>query len=91
MTMHQSEQYNDTDELSGESYAPERGANIHGATLNPYKDYLSQIGKVKLLNAAQEVELAQRIEAGLFAAHKLEVDDTEGYDPAELAEIVADG
>jgi RNA polymerase primary sigma factor len=42
-----------------------------GATADPVKDYLKQIGKVALLNAEQEVELAKRIEAGLFAEEKL--------------------
>jgi RNA polymerase primary sigma factor len=42
-----------------------------GATADPVKDYLKQIGKVPLLSAEQEVELAKRIEAGLFADHKL--------------------
>jgi RNA polymerase primary sigma factor len=42
-----------------------------GATADPVKDYLKQIGKVALLTAGQEVELAKRIEAGLFAYHKL--------------------
>jgi len=42
-----------------------------GATADPVKDYLKQIGKVPLLNAGQEVELAKRIEAGVFADHKL--------------------
>jgi RNA polymerase primary sigma factor len=41
------------------------------ATADPVKDYLKQIGKVPLLNAAQEVDLAKRIEAGLFAVQKL--------------------
>jgi RNA polymerase primary sigma factor len=42
-----------------------------GATADPVKYYLKQIGKVALLNAGQEVELAKRIEAGLFAGEKL--------------------
>ena len=42
-----------------------------GATANPVKDYLKQIGKVPLLTAGQEVDLAKRIEAGLFAEDKL--------------------
>jgi RNA polymerase primary sigma factor len=42
-----------------------------GATADPVKDYLRQIGKVPLLTAGQEVELAKRIEAGLFAENKL--------------------
>ena len=42
-----------------------------GATADPVKDYLGQIGKVALLTAGQEVELAKQIEAGLFAEQKL--------------------
>ncbi|NAZ77557.1 RNA polymerase sigma factor, partial [Kineococcus sp. T13] len=42
-----------------------------GASGDPVKDYLRLIGRVALLTAAQEVELAQRIEAGLFAEHRL--------------------
>src|SRR5947207_5214566 len=42
-----------------------------GASADPVKDYLRQIGKVALLNARQEVDLAKRIEAGLFAEEKL--------------------
>ena len=42
-----------------------------GATADPVRDYLKQIGKVPLLTARQEVELAKRIEAGLFAEEKL--------------------
>ncbi len=41
------------------------------ASADPVRAYLKQIGKVALLNAEQEVELAKRIEAGLFAAEKL--------------------
>src|ERR1700722_7690409 len=47
---------------------------IAGATADPVKDYLKQIGKVPLLNAEQEVDLAKRIEAGLFAEEKLAED-----------------
>jgi RNA polymerase primary sigma factor len=54
----------DTDE-------PARQVAQAGATADPVKDYLRQIGKVPLLNAEQEVELAKRIEAGLFAEEKL--------------------
>jgi RNA polymerase primary sigma factor len=52
-----------------------------GATADPVKDYLKQIGKVPLLNAEQEVELAKRIEAGLFAEEKL----AEGMDGLEVS------
>ncbi|WP_275937212.1 RNA polymerase sigma factor [Streptosporangium subroseum] len=44
------------------------------ASTDPVKDYLKQIGRVPLLNAEQEVELAKRIEAGLFAAEQLGTD-----------------
>ncbi|MGQ7785918.1 MULTISPECIES: RNA polymerase sigma factor [Actinomycetes] len=63
-----------------------------GATADPVKDYLKQIGKVALLNAEQEVDLALRIEAGLFAEHKLateEISDRRLRRDLEL--IVADG
>ncbi|MEL0248511.1 MAG: sigma-70 factor domain-containing protein, partial [Actinomycetota bacterium] len=54
----------DTDE-------PVQTVTVAGATADPVKDYLKQIGKVALLNAEQEVELAKRIEAGLFAEEML--------------------
>ena len=44
---------------------------VASASADMVKDYLNQIGKVPLLNAGQEVELAKRIEAGLFAEQKL--------------------
>ena len=50
---------------------PEQQVLAAGATAVPVKDYLKQIGKVALLNAEQEVELAKRIEAGLFADEKI--------------------
>ena len=54
-----------------EEDAPAQQVVTAGATADPVKDYLKQIGKVALLNAEQEVELAKRIEAGLFAEEKL--------------------
>ena len=54
-----------------EDDAPAQQVVTAGATADPVKDYLKQIGKVALLNAEQEVELAKRIEAGLFAEEKL--------------------
>ena len=50
---------------------PAARVSVAGATADPVKDYLKQIGKVPLLNAEQEVDLAKRIEAGLFAEEKL--------------------
>ena len=54
-----------------EDDAPVQQVVTAGATADPVKDYLKQIGKVALLNAEQEVELAKRIEAGLFAEEQL--------------------
>ena len=51
--------------------APAQQVATAGATADPVKDYLKQIGKVALLNAEQEVDLAKRIEAGLFAEERL--------------------
>ncbi len=39
------------------------------ACADSVRAYLNQIGKVALLNAEEEVELAKRIEAGLYATH----------------------
>jgi RNA polymerase primary sigma factor len=58
-----------------------------GATADPVKDYLKQIGKVPLLNAEQEVELAKRIEAGLFAEEKLATGSTGGLAPDQRLDM----
>jgi RNA polymerase primary sigma factor len=67
------EQSQDEPLISGEDDEdlPAVRAAAAGASADPVRDYLKLIGKVKLLNAGQEVELAKRIEAGLFADHKL--------------------
>lgn len=76
------EKKDDEDEGSGfvlrdddEDDAPVQQVVTAGATADPVKDYLKQIGKVALLNAEQEVELAKRIEAGLFAEERLNSGD----------------
>jgi RNA polymerase primary sigma factor len=58
---------------------------VAGATADPVKDYLKQIGKVPLLNAEQEVELAKRIEAGLFAEEKLA--ESDGMSPDQRIDL----
>ncbi len=73
--------------------APVAQVAAAGATADPVKDYLKQIGKVPLLNAEQEVELAKRIEAGLFAEEQL-AGDGDGLPVdvrAELEWIAEDG
>jgi RNA polymerase primary sigma factor len=77
-----------------EDEVPVYSAAITGATADPVKDYLKQIGKVALLNAAEEVELAMRIEAGLFAEEKLaHMSDAEKRSQLgrELAWVARDG
>lgn len=56
---------------SEEDDAPAQTVMTAGATADPVKDYLKQIGRVALLNAELEVELATRVEAGLFAEAKI--------------------
>ena len=67
------------DESVTPSGNPKRRVVTAGATADPVKDYLKQIGRVSLLNAEQEVDLSERIEAGLYAQHLLDTDD-EGMD-----------
>jgi RNA polymerase primary sigma factor len=76
-----------------EDDAPVQQVVTAGATADPVKDSLKQIGKVALLNAEQEVDLALRIEAGLFAEEKIAADDG-SMDPKykrELEFIIHDG
>ncbi|MCI7512689.1 MAG: RNA polymerase sigma factor [Schaalia hyovaginalis] len=69
----------DTDE-------PVQQVTVAGATADPVKDYLKQIGKVSLLNAEQEVDLARRIEAGLYAEYKLK-NEADSMTPKERREL----
>jgi len=73
--------------------APVQQVMSAGATADPVKDYLKQIGKVALLNAEQEVDLALRIEAGLFAEEKIAADDgmMEPKLKRELEFVIHDG
>jgi len=81
--------YSDSDDDD----APAQQVVTAGATADPVKDYLKQIGKVALLNAEQEVELAKRIEAGLFAEEKLNdpANKFEGKVRREMEWIAQDG
>jgi RNA polymerase primary sigma factor len=75
-----------------EEDAPAQQVVSAGATADPVKDYLKQIGKVALLNAAEEVDLAKRIEAGMYAEHLLDAGEVK--DPRETMDykwIIHDG
>ena len=66
------------------------------ASADSVRAYLKQIGKVALLNAEEEVELAKRIEAGLYAAERVRKaeDENEKLPPQmrrDLRWIVRDG
>ncbi len=74
----------DTDE-------PEQQVMAAGATADPVKDYLKQIGKVALLNAEQEVTLAKRIEAGLFADESITEGSVKAADLDDFEWIAEDG
>lgn len=69
----------DDDDNLTPSGNPKRRVVAAGATADPVKDYLKQIGRVSLLNAEQEVDLSERIEAGLYAQHLLDT-ESEGMD-----------
>ncbi|MGW1771840.1 RNA polymerase sigma factor [Streptomyces sp. NPDC002104] len=73
-----------------EDDAPAQQVAVAGATADPVKDYLKQIGKVPLLNAEQEVELAKRIEAGLFGEDKLANSDKLAPKLKRELEIIAE-
>jgi RNA polymerase primary sigma factor len=70
-TIEEDEKQAFTVSAADETDEPEQQVMVAGATADPVKDYLKQIGKVPLLNAEMEVELAKRIEAGLFSEEKL--------------------
>src|SRR5215203_5369333 len=48
------------------------------ASMDSVRAYLKQTGRVALLNAEREVELAKRIEAGLYAAERVRNAEEEG-------------
>ena len=78
---------------SDETDEPIQQVTVAGATADPVKDYLKQIGKVSLLNAEQEVDLARRIEAGLYAEYKLKnrADEMTSRERRELHFLAQDG
>jgi len=79
--------------VAAEPDAPVQRVTVAGATADPVKDYLKQIGKVSLLNAEQEVDLARRIEAGLYAEYKLknQADEMTSRERRELHFLAQDG
>jgi RNA polymerase primary sigma factor len=74
------EKYDESDEDDGEIEigkgrdlpSHEHLDKVAGASADPVKDYLKQIGRVSLLTADEEKDLSERIEAGLYAQHILD-------------------
>nr|AAN76995.1 primary sigma 70 transcriptional factor [Frankia alni ACN14a] len=80
------------EETTDDVTAATRSTAEHAGTADLVRMYLREIGKVPLLNAAQEVELSKRVEAGLFAEHKLESDPDLPADlRRDLGLLVKDG
>ena len=74
------------------AYVETDGLEPDESVSDSVRDYLKQIGRVPLLNPAEEVELAMRIEAGLFAEDKLNSEpDLATKFREELQEVAHDG
>ena len=61
-------------------------ANVTMLTGDPVRMYLKEIGKVPLLSAAEEIDLAMKIEAGVEAMAQLDASEEEGGVPLERRE-----
>jgi len=70
------------DAVDLDDQTPAMGDSVH--------TYLKSIGRTSLLTAEQEVDLAKRIEAGLFAEHKLDTDQTLSPEYRRDMEMVAE-
>src|ERR1700712_3637565 len=72
--------------------ARDEDLDAQGPSADLVRVYLNGIGKTALLTAEQEVDLAKRIEAGLYAAHKLEsTPKMPAKAAADLRRLVRDG
>jgi RNA polymerase primary sigma factor/RNA polymerase nonessential primary-like sigma factor len=75
-----------------EPVTPDEDAEDRGVSLDLVRTYLNGIGRTKLLTAAGEVDLAQRIEVGVFAQARLDTEpDLDATLRADLRTIAADG
>ncbi|HEY3924545.1 MAG TPA: RNA polymerase sigma factor [Acidothermaceae bacterium] len=69
---------------------PDLDSDEPGVSADPVRNYLNEIGRTALLDAAQEVELSKRIEAGVYAQHKL-AEKLTPRQRRDLEAIAADG
>ncbi|MEU8271893.1 RNA polymerase sigma factor [Sphaerisporangium sp. NPDC049002] len=75
-------------ELQSETFDLDDQSSVMGDSVHTY---LKSIGRRTLLTAAEEVELAKRIEAGLYAEHKLETETLSAARRADLEWVAEDG
>ncbi|GAA3129307.1 RNA polymerase sigma factor [Streptomyces echinatus] len=66
-------------------------AESAGPSADLFRQYLREIGRIPLLTAAEEVELARRVEAGLFAEEKLSSPGLDGRLALDLDRLVVMG
>jgi RNA polymerase primary sigma factor len=87
---HCTERLTETTASSGRASATDsKAGQLPIATYDPIRMYLREIGKVPLLTAAQEVDLAMRIEGGEMAAEVLaSVDRSDGLDQRQFRKVV---
>jgi len=81
-----------TEVLPNAEEAAEADLDAQGPAADLVRVYLNGIGKTRLLTAQQEVELAKRVEAGVFAQHMLDTaEDLTAGKRADLRALVRDG
>jgi RNA polymerase primary sigma factor len=78
------------EELEGPTQLPRDEEFLKAPTNDPVRMYLKEIGKVPLLTAAQEVDLAMRIEAGEFATELMDLvfDEADKIDQRKLRQVL---
>jgi len=78
--------WDDEDEEESEALKQARKDAELTASADSVRAYLKQIGKVALLNAEEEVDLAKRIEAGLYSTERLrQLAESKGKPEAQLS------
>jgi RNA polymerase primary sigma factor len=78
------------EELEGPAQLPRDEEFLKAPTNDPVRMYLKEIGKVPLLTAAQEVDLAMRIEAGEFSTELMDLvfDEADKIDQRKLRQVL---
>lgn len=85
-SIREEQEQEDTDEARRRARR-EADSALKAPTNDPVRMYLKEIGRVALLTAQEEVDLAKRIEAGVFASEKLEKEGTKAGDGKKSADL----